>query len=106
MKVLFSTKYLAFMLKKALDNKGFNQIIFTENNWIFNRLGKNDITVKAHQTNDFQNAVPDVLQIDRAQWYRVAEFLEPLPEQPILLEIDYFGNDDIRIRLSQIIADF
>ncbi len=34
------------------------------------------------------------------------EFLKQLPEQPIVLEIDDYGNNDILITLSQFIVYF
>lgn len=106
MKVLFSTKYLAAMLRKALLDKGFNRIDFNEENWILKRQECIDIKLKVEHTTDSCKDELQSLNIDRAQWFNLMTFLEKLPEQPIVLELMFFGNDDVEIKLSQFIAKF
>ena len=105
MKALFSTLYLANQLEKALNNKGFNTIDFVQNEWILNRDGKRPITIQAQYVHDEKPEKP-FFKVDRAQWLKVMQFLKLLPEQPILLELDFWDSEDVRIELSQFKARF
>lgn len=105
MKALFSTTYLANQLEKALTDKGFDKIEFGDDEWVFNCAGNNLIGVSVSYTRDSSRAL-EILYIDRSQWYKLLQFLKLLPEQPIVLEISDFGDDDVKLRLSQFIADF
>lgn len=105
MKVLFSTKYLALQLEKALEDRDFNWIEFTDNEFIFKRTEKNDLVLKLEHAKDSYSDI-DCLKIDRVQWFKLMDFLKQLPEQPIVLEIIDYGNDDILIRLSQFVMEF
>lgn len=105
MKAIISSLYLTRMLDKALKNKGFNKIEFKEKEWILNRKDKSDLSITVDYTRDSEQDF-DTLQIDRVQWFKLYQFVKNLPEQPIILEISDCGNDDIKIRLCQFVADF
>jgi hypothetical protein len=104
MKTIISTKKLSDTLNKALKDKSFNRIDFKYKEWIFNRSEKSNLTIDVDYVNQNFNTLESI-EIDRMKWYKISEFLKILPEQPIVLEIDFF-TDDIKIRLSQFIADF
>lgn len=105
MKALFSTLYLANQLEKALKNKGFNTIEFNGNEWNLNRIDKKHIVIVADYVRE-ERPERHSLNVDRAQWVRLLQFLKLLPEQPIVLEVDFWDSFDVRIRLSQFVADF
>lgn len=106
MKVLFSTKYLSSMIKKALNDTSFNEIEFRREEWILKSTDKVDLVLKVVHTIDSPETELDSLKIDRVQWFKLMTFLEPLPEQPIVLELLDYSNDDIDIILSQFTAEF
>ena len=105
MKAIISSLYLTKMLDKALKNKGFNKIEFKDKEWILNRKDKSDLSIPVDYTRDSYQDF-EVLDVDRAQWYRLLEFLKVLPEQPIVLELRDWGDDQVRIRICQFVADF
>lgn len=105
MKALFSTKYLAAQLEKALKNKGFDKIEFKDKEWIFNRTEKKPIEVSVDYTRDSSRSL-QTLYIDRMQWFKLLQFLKQLPEQPIVLEISDYGEDDVQLKLLQFVAVF
>jgi hypothetical protein len=105
MRAIISTKYLAERLYKALQNKGFNQIEFKDKEWVLNRTEKPSLSISVDYTRDSSREF-NTLQIDRVQWFKLYQFVKILPEQPIVLEISDYGNDEIKIRLCQFVADF
>jgi len=105
MKAIVSSLYLAKTLEKVLKNKGFNEIVFNKNCWILNRSEKPDVILDIHYTKDSGNDM-EFVKIDRVQCYKLLEFLRLLPEQPIVIEIIDYGNEDIKIQLTQFVANF
>ena len=44
-------------------------------------------------------------EFDKLQWYRIKEFLKPLPDQPICMEFKDFGGG-FEIELTGFVANF
>lgn len=105
MEALISSIYLAKQIEKAVKI-GFKKIDFHDNGFNFVSTGNKKVAVctewriSSQTTNHF---------VDGIYWdkrYRLMEFLQKIPEQPILFRINDRNYQDIKLELKQFTVVF
>ena len=104
MKTVVSTKEFSRIIKKSIANK-CNHFLFkpSTNELIFSVVP--EIIIELHNVKDVGNDI-EKYTFDTIQMFKVSNFLDELPHQPIVVEFDQYEDDKLTIELSQFVKPF
>ena len=100
MVIIISTKYLASTIKQAILNncKQFNLIPHTSE-IVFSRLS--GIVAEGIHVLERGLQKNETCTFNPIQMYKLMEFLEQLPEQPIVIDFSQYTDSECSIKLTQ-----
>lgn len=101
MKFIVSSKCFLQAIKKAIELRiNCFEYIYSEREFVFNEDLKLSIHVLEGASHNSRYT------FDFFKIFRLCKFLDELQEQPIVVEIDQYDDDNLSVELSQFVVSF